>query len=207
MEGYHKYVFDLENRKFVGEFEEMYKNEAKAVYDSWHQEDTRRLQWRIDKAILCDYNFSSIVDIGCGKGAYTHQLKKINNTVYGIDISETAVNMARARYPDINFSALDCKDSASLDKYLSELNKKQTIDLIVASQVFSYLGNWRELFSIISKNTQYFLAGLKIPPDPIGFVKSTEEFEKEFDKSFQVIECVVTKKTNYTILFGKSRQS
>ena len=36
-EPYHKYVFDVKRRKFVGEFEEMYQGEDKENYDSWYQ--------------------------------------------------------------------------------------------------------------------------------------------------------------------------
>ena len=34
MAKYHKYVFDLENRKLVGDFETMYQNESKENFDT-----------------------------------------------------------------------------------------------------------------------------------------------------------------------------
>lgn len=103
MAKYHKYVFDIENRKFIGDFETMYQNELEENFDSWHQDDTRQLQRKIDLAILEDYNFKKIIDIGCGKGSLTHLLKKKNNYVLGLDISRTAVNIAKERFPDIDF--------------------------------------------------------------------------------------------------------
>ncbi len=63
MAKYHKYVFDLENRKLVGDFETMYQNESKENFDSWHQDDTRQLQRKIDMAILEDYNFEIVNDL------------------------------------------------------------------------------------------------------------------------------------------------
>ena len=54
MAKYHKYVFDIEERKFIGDFETMYQNESKENFDSWHQDDTRQLQRKIDLAILED---------------------------------------------------------------------------------------------------------------------------------------------------------
>jgi len=42
MAKYHKYVFDIETRKFIGNFEEMYQRES------------------VD-------NFDFILDLGCGK--------------------------------------------------------------------------------------------------------------------------------------------
>ena len=56
----------------------MYQNESKENFDSWHQDDTRQLQRKIDMAILEDYNFEKIIDIGCGKGSLSHLLKKKN---------------------------------------------------------------------------------------------------------------------------------
>ena len=107
MAKYHKYVFDVKNRKLVGDFETMYQNESKENFDSWHQDDTRQLQRKIDMAILEDYNFEKIIDIGCGKGSLSHLLKKKNNYVLGLDISQTAVNIAQERFPDIDFLSTD----------------------------------------------------------------------------------------------------
>jgi methylase of polypeptide subunit release factors len=99
LKDYHSYIFDTKRRKFLGEFEEMYKEESKEGFDSWHQEDNRRLSLKICNAIMLDYNFSTIIDIGCGKGAYTQFLKKKNNCVVGVDISPTALAAAVARFP------------------------------------------------------------------------------------------------------------
>ena len=44
---YHKYVFDTQNSRFVGRFEEMYANEDKEGYDSWHQDDISNLEAQI----------------------------------------------------------------------------------------------------------------------------------------------------------------
>ena len=76
MTGYHQYIFDTENRRFVGQFEEMYQQEKSANFDSWHQEDSRQLNRKIALNILDAYNFNRIIDLGCGKGALTHHLKK-----------------------------------------------------------------------------------------------------------------------------------
>jgi ubiquinone/menaquinone biosynthesis C-methylase UbiE len=119
MAKYHKYVFDIENRRFVGQFEKMYQAELRDKFDSWHQDDTRQLQRKIDLLILEQYNFKTIIDIGCGKGTFTHLFKKKNNYVLGIDISETAIKIARERYPDIDF--LSCNIS-NINNYLKLLD-------------------------------------------------------------------------------------
>jgi len=106
MAKYHKYVFNTDEREFVGEFEKMYQKEQAEGFDSWHQENSMQLNRKFALAILDMWNFSLIVDVGCGKGALTHLLKKNNNKVFGTDISSTAIKRAEARYPDIDFFEL-----------------------------------------------------------------------------------------------------
>ena len=118
MSKYHKYVFDHKNREFVGNFEEMYQAELNECFDSWHQEDSRQLQRKIDIAILENYNFNTIIDIGCGKGSFTHLLKRSNNHVLAIDISSTAINIAKERYPDIEFIQADVNNIAKFEDLL-----------------------------------------------------------------------------------------
>lgn len=73
---YHKFVFDKDKRKFLGEFEGMYKSEEQEGFDSWNISNLSILSRRIHLEIINSYNFNSILDFGCGKGALTHLLKK-----------------------------------------------------------------------------------------------------------------------------------
>ncbi len=100
---YHKFVFDIGKRQFCGQFEEMYRAEEQGGYDSWFQEDMRSLVKQLSLVVLGKYNFSTIIDLGCGKGTFTHYLKRLNNRVVAIDLSETPIQKAQARYPDIDF--------------------------------------------------------------------------------------------------------
>ena len=84
MVDYHPYVFDVQKRRFVGKFEEMYQAEDREGFDSWHERDLRPLRKRLALEVLAAYNFSSILEIGCGKGAFTHLLKRNNNRVIGV---------------------------------------------------------------------------------------------------------------------------
>ena len=102
---YHKYVFNKSSRCFIGDFESMYKEES---VDPWHSSDLTRMSKKIHSAILSKYNFNYIVDYGCGKGSFTHTLKKENNTVIGLDISKNAIHKAKQMYGHIvNFFVLD----------------------------------------------------------------------------------------------------
>jgi 23S rRNA (guanine745-N1)-methyltransferase len=45
-----------------------------------------------------------VLDAGCGEGFYTHQHKRANNQVYGVDIAKEAIKIAAKRYQDCFFS-------------------------------------------------------------------------------------------------------
>jgi SAM-dependent methyltransferase len=179
---YHPYVFDIGKRKFVGEFEEMYANEEKDNYDSWYQENLTSLKCALTLDVLNQYNFDSILDVGCGKGAITHLLKKKNNRVLGVDISETAIKKAKAKFPAIDFQVLKANDVLSLN---------QKFDLVVCIETLSYMENWKEFIENISKISKYFYVYLYVPENPIGFVKSFEDLSGEVEKYFDIKHKIV----------------
>ncbi len=194
---YHRYVFDSEKREFVGKFEEMYRGEDVEGYDSWGQEDLTQLKKQLSLAICGRYNFGRILDIGCGKGAFTHLLKKTNNYVMGIDVSETAIAKARERYPAIDFRKMSAHE-------LSRLGQER-FDLVVAMEILSYLEDWREVLRSVSRLTRYFYVTLYLPDDPIGFVKSFDELIGEMREHF-VIETEVLVSREAILLFARVRE-
>lgn len=202
MNKYHRFVFDIERRQFVGQFDEMYKAETTELFDSWHQEDTRQLQRKIDLSILEEFCFSRIMDIGCGKGSLTHLLKKKNNEVLALDISKTAIKFARERYPDITFETADV---SNLDSLKEIFEKFPAPDLVFSSEVFSYIPNWRNVIEEISKNTEYFLISLFLPENPIGFVKSERELIECIDQHFTIQEHISLHKSRFSIVFAKKK--
>ena len=50
--------------------------EEQEDFDSWNISNLSILSRRIHLEIINSYNFNSILDFGCGKGALTHLLKK-----------------------------------------------------------------------------------------------------------------------------------
>lgn len=50
------------------------------------------------------------------------------------------------------------------------------------------------------------MISLYIPKNPIGFVKSENDLVKEIEKSFEVIEHISLNKTNFVIVFAKSKK-
>lgn len=176
MAGYHKYVFDTDKREFVGQFEAMYQAEDSEGFDSWLERDLRELRKTISYTILSAYSFSRILDIGCGKGTFTHLLKKLNNQVVGIDLSETAIRKAKESFPDIDFRCGDVCDVARGGKF----------DLVIVMGTFAYVAEWPRVVQTIAGVTRWFYVAEYIPPNPIGFVKSPQHLITEVEKHFTI---------------------
>ncbi len=193
---WHPYVFDTEQRRFVGDFEGMYRAEQEEGFDAWHQSDPRRLDNQVAALLLKRITFRTVLDLGCGKGAFTAGLKRRDNQVIGVDVSETAIQAAREKYPDIQWTC-----AAVLD-YLAGA---EPVDLIVARELLSYVEDWREVLRRCAALSRYVLVGLFIPPDPIGFVSSYEELEGELEHHFEVIECVDLRKRRLGTWLCESR--
>jgi SAM-dependent methyltransferase len=196
MEKYHKYVFDIKNRKFVGQFEDMYINEDKDNFDSWFQEDITHLKTVISLSILNQYNFNTILDVGCGKGTITHLLKKKNNYVLGVDISKTAINKAKVKYPEIDFQVLKSDEILLLNK---------EFDLVIAMEILSYLENWKNFIEKVSKISNYFFISLYIPPNPIGFVKTFEDLSNEVEKYFEIVTKIINETENNIFILAQNK--
>lgn len=177
MTGYHKYVFDTARRRFIGKFEDMYQAEDKEGFDSWYERDLRPLRKTITYVILNAYNFSCILDIGCGKGTFTHLLKRQNNHVVGIDSSETAIRKAKESFPDIDFRCMDVKDLSLLG---------ETFDLVTVMGTFAYVDGWPKVVETISGMARWFYVAEYIPSNPIGFVKSFDHLISEVEKHFTI---------------------
>jgi len=202
MAEYHSYVFDQEKRAFVGKFEEMYKAEVEKGFDSWHQDDLRHIERQICLNMLAWYNFNHILDVGCGKGMFTQFLKKQNNYVLGIDLSESALRVARTRFPDIQFKEADITSNDWIDNFL-----RGGVDLIVCLETLSYIENWRNLIETFSKIGKHLIITLFIPENPIGYVKSFAQLSGVVEKHFDIEEDIRLMNRNKIILFGKSRRN
>lgn len=196
MKPYHKYVFDEKERVFLGRFEEMYSQEEVENYDSWYQDTLTELDKKITLTILDQYNFNSVLDIGCGKGAFTHLLKKKNNSVLGVDISKTAIQRAKNNYPQIEFKVLHVNRSLKL---------KKKFDLVLIMETLSYIKDWRELLSSISKITKYLYISLFIPEEPIGYVKSMGDLSKVVQDHYSIVHKIIDEIGKRIFLFAQSK--
>lgn len=145
---YHDYVF--KDGKFIGAFEEMYQN----VEDPWHHGDATRIYYDMilylmDRHQICSVDGGKILDIGCGKGAFTARLKKYRPSaqILAVDIAPVAIKKAEQKYahPDIDFRVMDIQKEY---KSFTE----DSFDFIVMSDIMWYiLPNFEKIVSGLKK--------------------------------------------------------
>lgn len=76
----------------------------------------------------------SLLELGCGEGHQTRHLAQLASLVYGLDVSEKAVERARARLPQAKFAATDIFGQP----WSGEV---QRFDLVTACEVLYYMSD------------------------------------------------------------------
>ncbi len=122
--------FVIKDGKFVGKFEEMYQR----FNAPWEQDDQERIEFAKSPNIailnLQKYKIGSVIEVGSGLGSYTDAIhRKSGIRVLGLEISETAVEKARSRYPHLEFVT----DS------VSALPKYKAFEAILFAEVTWYI--------------------------------------------------------------------
>jgi SAM-dependent methyltransferase len=148
---YRDYV--IRDGKFIGAFEEMYQN----IEDPWNHGDATAIQYDLALLLLKRHDIcrkgGRILDIGCGKGAFTSRIRDAlpSCSITGVDVSPTAIQHAREKYRsrNIEFHSLDIqKDFRKI---------RPGYDLIVISQLVWYI--LPELEEILDYLIDHILAG------------------------------------------------
>lgn len=132
-DNYRDYV--IKDGKFIGAFEEMYQN----IEDPWNHGSATAIQYDIILLLLRRYNIGKdrekILDLGCGKGAFTARMKKQFPvcSIMGVDISPTAIKYAKKTYGHLGIKF------APLDIQVQYLTINTRYDLVIMSQLIWYI--------------------------------------------------------------------
>jgi len=99
---------------------------------------------------------NSILDIGCGSGAFLYPFYKKNISCYGLDYSSSLIKICKKNMPKGNFYASEASNLKKLKKY--------NFDFIFISSVFQYFPNLayakkviKQLKFISKQNTKIFI--------------------------------------------------
>jgi len=88
---------------------------------------------------------SVVLDMGCGSGNYSFEMKKYANKVYGIDSSKRMIDYAQNKYPGIDFILGDATHT---------ILKSESIDTLFSFGLFEYTNKknlMREMYRILKK--------------------------------------------------------
>lgn len=104
---YHDFVF--QDGQLIGEFEQMYQKSKEVP---WHQdEDPEKAEFKIALEVAgANAPYDRIIELGCGLGYFAQGLSQFvcpKGQVIGCDISQTAIEKASQRFPDIKFEMMD----------------------------------------------------------------------------------------------------
>ena len=106
-------------------------------------DNTPKIYAATNSGILCHIStHKTILDIGCGSGYLSEQIKKKGNTVYGIDYTKEAVEVAVRR---IDYAAL-----CDIEKEDIPWNKK--FDVILFADILEHLYNPK---NVIERSTKF----------------------------------------------------
>ena len=178
---WHKLIFDIKNKKFVGKFEAMYKLESVKKFDSWNQlkiDDEKKFSIFFIKK----KNFKRIIDFGCGKGTLAKKIKNMDNLITAVDLSKEAIKLAKQKNKN-KVKFLVIKKNQSIKNFL-KIKKK--IDLIICVEVLSYIKEWKKYIAEFSKIANNLYVALSLPYRPLGYVKNYLQFEKELTKHYKI---------------------
>jgi SAM-dependent methyltransferase len=128
---YQDYV--IRDGRLIGEFEQLYRD----FKDPWLEASSE--QFASDKAaainLLCrlreHHGIRNVIELGCGFGHFSAKMAASDLSVVGIDISETAIGIARQRHqcPEFRVGTIDDHD----------LLRKIKPDVIVMAEVTWYV--------------------------------------------------------------------
>jgi 2-polyprenyl-3-methyl-5-hydroxy-6-metoxy-1,4-benzoquinol methylase len=94
--------------------------------------------------ILADQHYPKVLEIGCGAGVFTRRLATRATSICAIDVSQTAINRARA-IPLTSGAAIDYR-VADVMQY--DVAADAPFDLIVMTETIYYLGWLHSFFDV-----------------------------------------------------------
>ena len=96
----------------------------------------------LEKNIIKKKKFKNVIDIGCGTGLSGSVFRNISEYLIGVDVSAKMINK------DVNKKIYDTLVQDEAVNYLN--NTSKNFDLFISTDVFIYIGDLEEIFSIIS---------------------------------------------------------
>lgn len=136
---------------------------------------------------------SIVLDIGCGSGHGSNVLSKRFKKIYGVDVSQEAIDYAKRNWQKKNIRF-------TVGSGTEIPFKENTFDVAVAFEVFEHIKDWRKFLLEIKRvtkesgkiyistpNKNVYSPGTKKPINPHHFFEMTEnQFREALSSYFQI---------------------
>jgi trans-aconitate methyltransferase len=141
-QSYHDFV--IKNGRLIGDFEGLYTNED----DPWHQTSS---EWRFDSRRVLALNWcerlrekfgaNKVVELGCGFGYLTEDLRKKGFNSLGIDISSAAILKAKTLHPDSSYINSDVSNFSLLSSFDADIYILADITWYILDKLEEFIKN------------------------------------------------------------------
>lgn len=132
-----------------------------------------------------------LLDVGCGSGIHIKKYEKKGAKCFGVDISQTMIDIAKEKNPNIEF-----KVGTMIDLPY----KNNSFDVVTMSLAVHYINDWTKIFKevnrVLKKDGLFYYS----TESPMSIAR--ERFEDK-DIKFYGIGRVKNKKTNEEIFLGQ----
>lgn len=153
-ERYQDYV--IRDGRLVGDFEGMYRDHA----DPWGQERDST-----DRAIALNLlervGAKRVLELGSGLGVFTDEIRRAGFDVLGVDVSQTAVDRARASWPECRFVAGDVLDRWVYDDFRPDVIVMAQVTWYVLDKLDEFLSMYRGLDAYLLHMLVTYPAGVQ----------------------------------------------
>ena len=133
---------DHDFRDDVGRFNRLY-----LVRDPWSLDrQSEKFRFEVTNRVIAE-NFdrpSSLLEVGCGEGLQSNELRHVCDRLYGIDVSGRAIKRAKRRCPQATFAVGDMYT-------LPQSIPLKRFDLVTAFEVLYYMADVAGALSRLSE--------------------------------------------------------
>lgn len=156
-------------------------NKIAVEWDQQHQTD----DWWIegtDKFISFLKPGDLVLDVGCGAGTKSKYLHDKGLRVFGIDLAENFVEIARHKVPEGEFAAVDMQDADKLEKDFDGIFAQASLLHIARKDA---LGVLRKLVSKLKPGGYLYVAVKEKRPEGVDEeIKTENDYGYEYERFF-----------------------
>ena len=124
-----------QNKKAEKEFFDHYSKQKR--YEVLEEKGYQKLLSEFEN-LVCPKKGERVIDLGCGTGAFTQRLKKLDLAMMGMDISTESIIKAKKNILDVNFLVGDIEKTGLKDN---------SFDIIIYSGVLHHFPDFSEVLN------------------------------------------------------------